>query len=77
VPPPDLSADRRVYRPLHDTHPRYQWGTAVVALRPGIAGRERRRVPLPEWDLGERKDGALPESHPGASAVADLPSQGS
>lgn len=72
VPPPDLNADRRVYRPLHDTHPRYQWGTAVVAVSPGITVRERRRVPLREWDLGERKDGALPESHPGASAVADI-----
>ena len=49
VPPSD--ANQRVYRPLHDTHPRYQWGTAVVALNSEITVRERKGG----WTIGVKE----------------------
>jgi exonuclease III len=70
VPPPDM--EQCVFKAIHESQRHYRWGSAVVALTPGITVSERPRIPLAAWDWGERPDGSLPESHPGASAVADV-----
>ena len=35
-----------VYHPIDDTNATYNWGSAVVALRPDLVLRGRTRVPL-------------------------------
>ena len=69
VPPPDLTS---VYCPIDASKRHYNWGSVVVALRGGRSLRPRPRMPLACWDFGGRVDGALPESHPGATAVPTL-----
>jgi hypothetical protein len=60
----------QVYRPIDQN--RYRWGSAVVALRPGLKLRERPRVPLANCYLTPVSGDELPDSHPGACAVADV-----
>ena len=67
-PTEDLGA--RVYRPIGEKP--YNWGSAVVALRPGLTLRPRRRVPLADSLFVAVALDELPDSHPGASAVADV-----
>jgi exonuclease III len=69
VPPAGVDA---VYLPIHESNRHYNWGSAVVALGAGVGITPRPRVPLASWDLGERPADALPDSHPGAAAVADI-----
>jgi Endonuclease/Exonuclease/phosphatase family len=66
--PPEHFAS--VYRPIGtDT---YQWGSAVVALRSGLQLRGRPRIPLADCYLTPVTGDQLPDSHPGACAVADV-----
>lgn len=51
---------------------RYNWGSAVVALSPDLRIRERERLSLDKCYLTPPKPGQIPDSHPGASAVADV-----
>lgn len=67
-PTEDLGA--KVYRPIGEKP--YNWGSAVVALRPGLTLRPRRRVPLADSLFVAVALDELPDSHPGASAVADV-----
>lgn len=60
----------RVYRPI-DEH-RYNWGSAVVAIGAGLRLRERTRVALADCYLDAIAEGELPDSCPGACAVADV-----
>lgn len=70
VPPPELPS---VYRPLSESNRNYNWGSAVVALGAGVRLVTRPRVPLASWDWRDHRPvDALPDSHPGASAVADI-----
>ena len=69
VPPADLTA---AYRQIDDANWRYKWGSAVVALRPGLTIRERQWVPLAQAYLKVPPADALPESHRGGCAVADV-----
>lgn len=61
-----------VYRPIHESNRHYNWGSAVIALGAGVSLTARPRVALASWDWGARPADALPDSHPGASAVADI-----
>src|SRR5687768_1514130 len=65
VPPDGLGA---VYRPFDGENPRYAWGSAVVSLSPRYSLRPRTRRPL----NAPHSEGELPDSHPGAVAVADV-----
>lgn len=67
-PMEDLGA--KVYRPIGEKP--YNWGSAVVALRPGLTLQPRRRVPLADSLPAAVAFDELPDSHPGASAVADV-----
>ena len=67
-PPKDLAAT--VYRPIDER--RYNWGSAVVALRPNLTLHPRPRVPLEQTLFAVVAPNELPDSHPGASAVADV-----
>lgn len=69
VPPAGLEA---VYRPVHATDPSYQWGSAVVALGGGVKLLTRKRVPLESSHMKAVAADELPDSHPGACAVADV-----
>jgi hypothetical protein len=68
-PPKELKS---VYRPIDETNPRLNWGSAVVALRPDLSLQPRRRVPLADCYLKTPAKDELPDSHPGACAVADV-----
>jgi hypothetical protein len=59
-----------VYHPIDKN--KYNWGSAVVALRSDLVLRERRRVPLASCYLNPVAEDELPDSHPGACAVADV-----
>lgn len=59
-----------VYQPIDRRQ--YNWGSAVVALAPGLRIRGRERPSLAECYLTPPKLGQIPDSHPGASAVADV-----
>ncbi len=61
-----------VYHPINEKHPRYRWGSAVVALSPDLVLRERPRVPLADCQMKPVAANELPDSHPGACAVADV-----
>jgi exonuclease III len=67
-PPDHLTA--KTYRPI-GAKP-YNWGSAVVALRSDLVLQGRRRVPLHLSLSAAVAEGELPDSHPGASAVADV-----
>ena len=49
-----------------------KWGSAIVALRSDLVLRERPRVPLAGCKMNPPTGDALPDSHPGACAVADV-----
>ncbi len=59
-----------VYNPIDEK--KFNWGSAVVALRPGLKLRARKRVSLTDCYLTPAAAGELPDSHPGACAVADI-----
>lgn len=66
-PPDTLSS---VYRPINKD--KYNWGSAVVSFRADLVLRERPRVPLADCYLTPVVGAQLPDSHPGACAVADV-----
>lgn len=66
-PPQEL---KPVYHPIDAK--RYNWGSAVVVFQPGLRVKERRRIPLEKCYLTPVDADALPDSHPGACAVADV-----
>ncbi len=68
APPSDVTG--AVYRPIGDAP--YNWGSAVVALRPGLSLGGYERIPLADSLFRGLGAGELPDSHPGASAVADI-----
>jgi exonuclease III len=59
-----------VYRPMGEGP--YNNGSMVVGLRPGLELRPWPRVPLLESLPSAVPEGSLPDSHPGACAVADV-----
>jgi len=65
VPPAQYES---VYRSIDPSNPRTDWGAAVVAISPRyrLEARPRRAAGSPSGT------GALLDSHPGASAVADV-----
>lgn len=70
VPPATLE---HVFRPIHDTQPEWGWGSAVVALHPGVRLRPRKRVPLDGCShMKALATDELPDSHPGSCSVADV-----
>jgi exonuclease III len=71
VPPDQL---KQVYRPVGDGEGgrNYRWGSAVVALHPGLDVAACGRVPLAKCYMTSTDAGSLPDSHPGACAVADV-----
>ncbi len=68
--PPEVFTS--VYRPIDATNPRLAWGSAIVSLRPNLVLRARPRVPLAECYTKSVTADQLPDSHPGACAVADV-----
>jgi hypothetical protein len=66
-PPEHLAS---VYRPIGENT--FKWGSAVVALRSDLILRARPRVPLANCYLTPVIGDELPDSHPGACAVADV-----
>ena len=62
----------RVFHPIDQSHSRYRWGSAVVAFRSDLSVRERPRVPLADCRMKPVTGNQLPDSHPGACAVADV-----
>lgn len=67
--PPD-EFTQRVYVPIDKA--RFNWGSAVVALHPDLRIQPRRRVALADSYLDAVAPDELPDSHPGACAVADV-----
>ena len=63
---------RSVYRPIDQNNSCLNWGSAVVALNPDVSLYPRKRVPLADCYLKAPAKGELPDSHPGACAVADV-----
>lgn len=61
---------RPVYRAIDRKE--YNWGSAVVAFRSDLRTRGRGRVPLANCYLTPVAADELPDSHPGACAVADV-----
>ena len=61
-----------IYRPVDATNPRLAWGSAVVSLRPDLVLRARPRVPLADCYTTAVTGDQLPDSHPGACAIADV-----
>lgn len=68
-PPPQFKS---VYRPIDNRDPHYKWGSAVVALHPDLILKARTWVPTPDCYRRAPQPGELPDSHPGACAVADV-----
>lgn len=60
----------RVYSPIGEKP--YNWGSAVVALRSDLVLQPRPRVPLEQSLSAPVAQDALPDSHHGACAVADV-----
>lgn len=69
APPKGLTS---VYRPIDEKHRSYRWGSAVVAFRSDLTLRDRPRVALADCQMKAVAAGELPDSHPGACAVADV-----
>lgn len=69
--PPDRFGNA-VFRVVGDKTKSYSWGSGVIALRPGLVLRERPRVDLAECYMRVPEEGVVPDSHPGASAIADV-----
>jgi hypothetical protein len=63
---------RSVYRPIDANNPRLNWASAVVALDPDVSLHSRARIPLADCYLKTPAKDELPDSHPGACAVADV-----
>jgi hypothetical protein len=68
-PPQTLTS---VYRPIDSTKRSLQWGSAVVSFRPDLMLKARPRVALADCHTNGVRDDQLPDSHPGACAVADV-----
>jgi endonuclease/exonuclease/phosphatase family metal-dependent hydrolase len=68
--PPDSL--RSVYRALDETNPKLAWGSAVVSFRQNLTLKPRPRVALAECFTRYLTGDELPDSHPGACAVADV-----
>jgi exonuclease III len=62
------AGSRSVYRPIDTT----AWGSAVVSFRPNLTLKPRPRVALAECYTRYLTGDELPDSHPGACAVADV-----
>ena len=71
LPPPE-EFGKPVFRVVGDETKSYSWGSGVVALRPDLVLRPRPRVELAKCYMQVPEDGAVPDSHPGASAIADV-----
>lgn len=69
VPPAELVS---VYRPIDCDSASLNWGSAIAVLGKGLTLHPRKRVPLSECYLTPPAAGELPDSHPGACAVADV-----
>lgn len=69
-PPDDLR--NRTYRPIDETNRHYRWGSAVVGLNTDFEVKARPRKPLPDCYMTPPTGDELPDSHPGACAVADI-----
>ena len=67
---PSEGLGAKVYRPIGEKP--YNWGSAIVAMRPDLTLQPRRRVALAESLPAAVAFDELPDSHPGASAVADV-----
>ncbi len=67
---PSEEVGTSVYHPID--RKRYNWGSAVVALSSSVVLSERERLPLATCYLEPPKARQLPDSHPGACAVADV-----
>ncbi len=70
VPPPEYQ--NRVYCPIDETHPGYNWGSAVVSFRPQLELQAPERIGLNSCYLTPCSAGQLPDSHPGGCAVAHV-----
>lgn len=68
-PPPESNA---VYRAVDDKDRNYRWGSVIVALSPGLALNARTRIVAPDCFARAPKSDELPDTHPGACAVADV-----
>lgn len=68
-PPPGFNA---VYRAIDDSNRNYRWGSAIVALNPALTLNGRTRVAAPECFSRAPEAEELPDTHPGACAVADV-----
>ena len=66
------STETAVFQPIHLTKRQYAWGSAVVSFRPDLCLQARPRVPLTAIADKAITGAELPDSHPGASAVADV-----
>lgn len=67
-PPDDANS---VYRPIDAKKRQLAWGSAVVSFRPDIVLKPRPRVALPDCYTVSVTGDQLPDSHPGACAIAD------
>ena len=72
-PPPGSNA---VYRAIDDKDRNYRWGSAIVALNPALALNARTRIAAPTCFARAPKADELPDTHPGACAVADVLGKG-
>jgi exonuclease III len=68
--PPDEF--QSIFRTVGDRVRMYPWGSAIVALRKDLKLRERPRTPLADCYMRRLKNGEVPDSHPGSTAVADV-----
>ena len=72
-PPPGSNA---VYRAIDQKDRNYRWGSAIVALNPALALKAPKRVVAPNCYSRAPKSDELPDTHPGACAVADVLGKG-
>lgn len=70
TPPDDVR--NVVYRAIDPNHPRYRWGSAVVSFREDLTLRARPRIPLADCNMQPPTGDQIPDSHPGATAIADV-----
>jgi exonuclease III len=68
-PPDDVESVGQV---LDESKRSMRWGTFVVALNPALRLEAPKRTPLSELHSRSLRDNELPDSHPGASAVAHV-----
>lgn len=65
-----------VYRAIDDNNPNYRWGSAIVALNPALGLKARTRIAAPDCYSRAPEADELPDTHPGACAVADVLGEG-